>query len=95
MSQRRIIGGARRESTERVVLAEGETKIEGWTLNESRGGLRVVIEDEVFPGADYLVSVGELAARPATVVWVREEADGRIAGLAYTDVDGSVPSSVS
>lgn len=99
MSQRRGIGGARHEATERVVLrregaaaAAGGTA-EGWTLNVSRGGLRVVVEDPIVVGLDYQVAVGEGVARLARAVWVREEADGRIVGLQYLDLGapGSVP----
>lgn len=64
----------------------------GWTLNVSRGGVRLVVEESVIVGETYLVAVGEEAARPAAVVWTREEADGQIAGLRFTDVDnGEVP----
>lgn len=64
----------------------------GWTLNVSRGGVRLVIEEPVIVGESYLVTVGEGPSRPATVVWTREEADGQIAGLRFTDIDnGEVP----
>jgi hypothetical protein len=57
-----------------------------WTLNVSRGGLRVVVEDPIVVGVNYLVSVGEDPPRLARVVWLREEADGQIAGMQFTDV---------
>lgn len=92
MPQRRNLGGARREASERVVLSlrgpKGTTEIEAWTLNVSRGGLRVVIEDPVHVGGVYLAAVGDTAARPAKVIWVREEADGQIAGMKFEDVEG-------
>jgi hypothetical protein len=99
VSQRRGIGGARHEATERVVLrreggdAAAHAAAEGWTLNVSRGGLRVVVEEPIVAGLDYRVAVGEGAARLARAVWVREEADGRIVGLQFLDLDvpGSVP----
>jgi c-di-GMP-binding flagellar brake protein YcgR len=91
--QRRNLGGARREASERVILAlhgsKGKTEIEAWTLNVSRGGLRVVVEDAVHVGGKYMVSVGDAAPRPATVVWIREEADGQIVGLKFEDVEGA------
>ena len=93
MSQRRILGGARREASERVLLVADQSEIEGWTLNLSRGGLRVVVEDEVVPGSEYRVAVGESEPRAATVVWVREESDGTIAGLAYVDGEATIPPS--
>ena len=65
-----------------------------WTLNVSRGGLRLIVEDAVAVGAAYLVSIGDEPARPATVVWTREEADGQIAGMKFDDLEGGdVPSS--
>jgi len=95
--QRRNLGGPRREATERVVLrasTEG-TEVDAWTLNVSRGGLRLVVEDTVFVGGSYLVAVGDETPRPASVVWVREEADGQIAGLKFDDVEnGEVPPSL-
>lgn len=94
MSQRRSLGGARREATERVVIRGGEVESEAWTLNVSRGGLRVVVEDSVTVGVDYQVSVGDGPTRPARAVWVRDEPDGQIAGMQYLDVEGAeVPGS--
>ena len=92
VSQRRNAGGARHESTERVVLRSAGAEVDGWTLNVSRGGVRVVVEQVVVAGADYQVAIGDASARPARVVWVRDEADGQIAGLQFLDVpDGEVP----
>ena len=94
--QRRNLGGPRREASERVCLrpmAAG-ADIFAWTLNVSRGGLRLIVEDAVAVGAAYLVSIGDEPARPATVVWTREEADGQIAGMKFDDLEGGdVPSS--
>ncbi len=92
MSQRRILGGARREASERVVLRDEDLGIdlEGWTLNVSHGGLRIVVEEVVGVAQTYDVSIGDTAARPARVVWVREEADGRIVGLEFLDVEAGV-----
>lgn len=92
MPQRRNLGGARREASERVVLSlrgtRGATELSAWTLNVSRGGLRVVLEDPVHVGGVYSVTVGDAAPRPAKVIWVREEADGQIAGLMFEDIEG-------
>jgi len=67
---------------------------EAWTLNVSRGGLRVVLEQPVIIGSDYQVVVGGQPARLARVIWVRDESDGQIAGLQFLDVEGSeVPGS--
>jgi hypothetical protein len=74
--------------------SRGQNEIVAWTLNVSRGGLRVVVEDSVIVGGTYEVRLGESEPRPAKVVWIREEADGQIAGLKYEDVDGGeVPGS--
>jgi hypothetical protein len=66
----------------------GSAEISAWTLNMSRGGLRLVVEDVVDVGTRYLVSIGDAEQRPATVVWTREEADGQIAGLKFDDGEG-------
>lgn len=90
MPQRRNLGGARREASERVILriGEGPTEISAWTLNVSRGGLRLVVEEPVVVGGSYWVSVGESDPRRARVIWVREEADGQIAGLKFDEPEG-------
>lgn len=59
----------------------------------SRGGLRLIVEDPVELGLLYSVAIGEAPARPARVVWLREEADGQIAGMQFEDVeDAEAPS---
>lgn len=74
--------------------ASSDTLTEAWTLNVSRGGLRVVVEDPVAVGEVYQIQVGDTAPRPARVVWVRDETDGQIAGMQFLDVEaGEVPSS--
>ena len=66
---------------------------EAWTLNVSRGGLRVVLERPVNVGFDYRVAIGDSDERLARVVWVRDEADGQIAGLQFLDGADSLPPS--
>ena len=69
-------------------------EVEGWTLNLSRGGVRVIVEDRVELGKDYDISIGddEHIRRPCRVVWVQEEADGQICGVQFLDTSGgSVP----
>ncbi len=91
---RRLVGGARREASERVVIRKKGFETQGWTLNVSRGGLRVVVEDGLQQGAEYEVVVGDSdndAARTASVVWVKDAADGQIVGLQYVDSEGSSP----
>jgi hypothetical protein len=70
------------------VLEGPGKRIEGWTLNVSRGGVRIVLEEPVAAGAEYAVLIGEEPARRGRVVWVRDEADGQIAGIEFTDRDG-------
>jgi hypothetical protein len=91
---RRLVGGARREASERVVIRKQGFETQGWTLNVSRGGLRVVVEEALQQGAEYEVVVGDSdndAARTASVVWVKDAADGQIVGLQYVDSEGSSP----
>jgi hypothetical protein len=65
----------------------------GWTLNISRGGARLVLEEAVELGAQYQVEIGfEPEARRVRIVWAQDEADGQIVGVQFLDVvDGSVP----
>ena len=94
--QRRSAGGARREASERVVLRAPGFETSGWTLNVSRGGVRLVVEDKVELGREYELSIGDEqknVTRRARVVWVQDEADGQIAGVQFVDIDGAVPPS--
>jgi hypothetical protein len=66
----------------------------GWTLNVSRGGLRIVVEEPLRLNGDYQVVMGDSEAdlsRGVTVVWVKDAADGQIVGLKYLDTEGSIP----
>jgi len=81
-------GGARHDVTARVTL-KGKTGpvLEGWALNISRGGIRVILEDKVELAAEFEVTLtteGE-AGTPVTgrVVWVQEEPDGVVAGIEF------------
>ena len=81
-------GGPRREVTERVHLLGSNLKTrEGWALNVSRGGVRVILEERVELGEEYEVTIGieETAAlnRKARVVWLQEEPDGFIVGMEF------------
>ena len=81
-------GGARHEVSARVALkpASGAT-LEGWALNVSRGGVRVILEEKVELGSEFEVtlSTGEDASAPQNgrVVWVQEEPDGVVAGIEF------------
>jgi hypothetical protein len=85
---RRNTGGTRREASDRAVLKDGDVEVTGWTLNLSRGGVRLVIEQPVQPGAEYQVIIGDSAPRPGRVIWVQNEADGQIVGVQFIGVDG-------
>jgi hypothetical protein len=89
--QRRAFGGSRREASERVILRSEDFEAAGWTLNVSRGGVRIVLEDPVQAQHEYQVSIGGGSSRRGRVAWVRDEADGQIAGVQFLDVDGEVP----
>jgi hypothetical protein len=86
-------GGARHEVTSRVTLkGRSGTVLEGWALNVSRGGIRVILEDKVEPGSEFEVTVtsstsGDDPATPITgrVVWVQDEPDGVIAGIEFRE----------
>src|SRR3954471_4892394 len=91
---RRGSGGARKEVTDRVVLREGATELPGWALNESRGGIRVILEDRVELGHQYEVEMGNDGGnrtRRARVVWVQEENDGMIVGLEFVSEPPPTP----
>jgi hypothetical protein len=70
----------------RVTLKSGNGKVvQGWALNVSRGGVRVIIEDKVELGTEYEVTLST-GADPGTscmgrVVWIQEEPDGVICGI--------------
>ena len=85
--------GARRDVSERVSFAFGEREVVGWTLNLSVGGLRAVVEEPLELGALLDVTVVGLDCRPGRVIWIQEEQDGSIVGVAFLDVQGaSLPS---
>jgi hypothetical protein len=77
----------RREVSERVTLQRAGAAIEGWTLNVSRGGVRLIVEREIALGEVFDVTVGSADASPLArhgrVVWFQEEADGFIVGIAF------------
>lgn len=92
-STRRQTGGARREASDRVRLFAKDSEVEGWTLNVSRGGVRIIVEDRVEVGNEYEISLGdeEHVRRPCRIVWVQEEADGQICGVQYLDTNTGPP----
>jgi hypothetical protein len=88
----RRAGGSRRDATERVRVRGESFNTSGWTLNISRGGARLVLEEAVELGALYQVEIGvEPETRPVRIVWAQDEADGQIVGVQFLDTDGSIP----
>jgi hypothetical protein len=98
-------GGARREVSARVTLvprsapagtgtdAAGRT-LEGWALNVSRGGVRVILEEKVELGAEFEIAMVDGTAlaeaptlRVGRIVWVQEEPDGVVAGVEFCEDD--------
>lgn len=67
--------------------------LEGWTLNVSRGGLRVVIEEPLRVGdlVEVAIGTGEAPPRPGRIAWIKAAPDGQIAGLQFLDTPGSIP----
>jgi hypothetical protein len=75
-----------------VVLSCDGVEIEGWSLNVSRGGVRVVIEERLAVGDRVDIRLGGSAiARPGRVAWAKVAPDGQILGLQFLDASGSVP----
>ena len=92
-AQARRRGGSRRPASDRVRMKRGDQEFIGWSLNRSRGGVRIVLEDSIELHAEYSVVFGDDEAnpRPCRVAWIQEEAGGQIAGLQFLDVVGTVP----
>lgn len=84
--------GSRRAATERVRIRREQFQTTGWTLNISRGGARLVVEEAVELGGEYEVEIGEQPeSRGVRIVWVQDEADGQIVGIQFLDGEGSIP----
>jgi hypothetical protein len=92
-------GGIRREVTARVKLKprsvtipEGEP-YDGWALNVSRGGVRVILEVKVELGTEFDIELqgesGLDVTRAGRVVWLQDEPDGTIVGIEFL---GDLPS---
>jgi hypothetical protein len=75
------------------LVGESGAILEGWALNVSRGGVRVILEEKVEPGARFEVRLAGVAGaqnadpkvepRTGRVVWVQEEPDGVVAGIEF------------
>jgi hypothetical protein len=77
--------------TARVTLtprgSESLAPLEGWALNVSRGGVRVILEEKVELGAEFDIDLsaesGLDVVRAGRVVWVQEEPDGAVVGIEF------------
>lgn len=84
-----------------LAAGDARVSLEGWALNVSRGGVRTIVDGSSIEGAapnepvdlskllelgrPIEVSIGDGPARPGKIVWVQEEADGAIMGIAFSD----------
>ncbi len=75
-----------------VLRLRGE-EVEGWTLNVSRGGLRIVVERSLRVEDLVEVVIGDPASppRPGRIAWAKAAPDGQILGLQFLDTTGSIP----
>ncbi|NUO47638.1 MAG: PilZ domain-containing protein [Polyangiaceae bacterium] len=85
---RRQSGGSRREASDRIRVEVAGREIDGWALNLSRGGVRVILDETLEPGTKVRVAIGEQPLRDGRVVWVQEEPDGAIVGFEFVDDEG-------
>ncbi|MCC6644495.1 MAG: PilZ domain-containing protein [Polyangiaceae bacterium] len=89
-------GGGRVSFDRRAVIVHGDRALDAWSMNVSRGGLRVVMEDALAAGDEVDVVVGEpdepdYFRKAARVAWVQPEQGGFIVGFEFKD-GGSAPS---
>jgi hypothetical protein len=87
-------GKVRHEVTERVrLITEAGEVLDGWALNMSRSGIRaVVLEAKVRLGEELDLLVGENEPKHNSrgrVVWIQEEPDGVIVGVAFIRPSGT------
>ncbi len=83
--------GARLDISARVSLRSASGKVlEGWALNVSRGGVRVILEENVEPGTEFEVTMSAgidlvrlSAPKVGRIIWVQEEPDGVVAGIEF------------
>jgi hypothetical protein len=79
-------------ASEQVALRNPSGSITGWTLNVSRGGARLIVEEPVIVGQTWDMLAGETETpRPVRVVWIHNEAGGQIVGVQYLDTVGTIP----
>jgi PilZ domain len=77
-----------KEEGGKITEVEVEALFEGWALNVNKGGMRIITEQPLKEGDIISVEVtssGVPYSGRARVCWVREQADGVIAGLRFED----------
>jgi hypothetical protein len=77
-----------KEEGGKVTEVEVEALFEGWALNINKGGMRIITEQPLKEGdviSVELTSSGVPYSGQARVCWVRQQADGVIAGLRFED----------
>ncbi|MBW2529215.1 MAG: PilZ domain-containing protein [Deltaproteobacteria bacterium] len=80
--------GARQTVSEPVVFHHGDDRVDGWALNMSRGGLRAIVESPLEVGREFEIELGESGPkRVGKIVWIQQEKDGAIVGVAFQDVE--------
>jgi hypothetical protein len=83
------------EASARVTLTNASGhELTGWALNISRGGLRVILEENVELGAEFAIAIGdEPPKKRGRIVWIQEEPDGAIVGVEFLGLPegGSAP----
>ena len=88
----RRTSGARTPVSESVLFEAEGRRIDGWSLNLSRGGIRAILDEMVEMGEEFEITVGtDAEPRAGRIVWVREDKGGCIVGVAFLDTEGSVP----
>lgn len=74
----------------KVSEVEVEAIFEGWALNVSHGGLRIITEEPLKVGDTIQIEVNSAGRNylgTAHVAWVRQQADGVVAGLQFARAD--------
>lgn len=88
----RRTSGVRTPVSESVLFEADGRRIEGWSLNLSRGGIRAILDEMVQTGEEFEITVGtDAEPRAGRIVWVRGDKGGCIVGVAFLDTEGSVP----
>lgn len=75
-------------------MHKGTDEFDGWALNISRGGIRIILEDPVEKNDLLRIELGDedepdAIRREGRVAWVKQAPDGVIIGVEFTDDRGS------